>query len=161
MLSKGIVGLTSAFRDALLDVPAGKKIVFVGSSYVCTPFAELLAYAVRDKNFELIYVPKALESEARKILELKNVCFYVSDERADPKNPAVIVLLGGLAMPKFGCSAEDVLNFIERTADKNTRILGVCFMGIFKKSGWDKIVPFNLMIDATMDVFTEKFESCR
>ncbi|MEM0332129.1 MAG: DUF2124 family protein [Archaeoglobaceae archaeon] len=161
MLSKGIVGLTSAFREALSDLSAGEKVVFVGSSYVCTPFAELLAYAVRDKNFELIYVPKALEFEARRILELKNVCFYVSNEKADPKNPAAIVLLGGLAMPKFGCSTKDVMNFIEKIATKNTRILGVCFMGIFKKSGWDKMIPFNLIIDSTMEVFVEKFENCR
>ncbi|MEM2727212.1 MAG: DUF2124 family protein [Archaeoglobaceae archaeon] len=149
---RGIIGLTQAFRDAVSDLKDGSKVVFIGSPYVCTPFAELLAYAVRDRNFEIIFIPKAKDGEARK-LEDSGVCYFVTDEKADPTNPDAIVLLGGLAMPKFGCSVEEVHRMIENISkEKKPVILGVCFMGIFKKQGWDKVFSFRKLIDATIEV---------
>lgn len=150
---KGIVALTQAFRDALLDLKEGSKIVFVGSPFVCTPFAELLAYAVRDKKFEILFIPKANESEARRIKELKDIGYFVSDEKANPSDPDAVVLLGGLAMPKFGCSPNEVREMIKRISKvKNPMLLGVCFMGIFKKHGWDRIFNFKRLIDASIEV---------
>ena len=51
----GIVGFTASFREVMADVPSGSKVVFAGSVAVCTPFIELLAYTVRDKNYEMLY----------------------------------------------------------------------------------------------------------
>lgn len=42
-------------------------MVFTGSVAVCMPFIELLAYTVRDRGFEMLYVPRADAKEARKI----------------------------------------------------------------------------------------------
>ena len=67
----GIVGFTASFREVMADVPPGSKVVFAGSVAVCTPFIELLAYTVRDKNYEMLYVPRAEAEEARKIREVK------------------------------------------------------------------------------------------
>lgn len=53
----GIIGFTSAFRDSVKEIINGSKIVFTGSIAVCTPFIELLSYTVRDKDFEMVYVP--------------------------------------------------------------------------------------------------------
>lgn len=129
-----IIALTQAFREAVSELKDGSKIVFVGSPYVCTPFVELLAYAVRDKKFEMLFIPKANESEARKLSELGGFCYFIKDEKADPFNPDAIVFLGGLAMPKFGCSIEEVSQMIERICkEAKPIILGVCFMSIFKK----------------------------
>ncbi|MDI9641933.1 MAG: DUF2124 family protein [Archaeoglobales archaeon] len=150
---RGIVGLTQAFRDAVSDLREGSKIVFVGSPYVCPPFVELLAYAVRDKNFEMLFIPKANESEARRIRELKNIGYCISNEKANPSDPEAVVLLGGLAMPKFGCSAEEVSAMVKRLSKmKSPIILGVCFMSIFKKQGWDRTFSFKRLIDATVEV---------
>lgn len=150
---KGIVGLTQAFRNAVSDLKDGSKIVFIGSPFVCTPFVELLVYSVRDRNFEAIFIPKANEMEARKIVELEGIGYRIGDEKADPSDPDAIVLLGGLAMPKFGCSADEVLGVIKRISKKkNPALIGVCFMGIFKKQGWDRAFNFKKIIDASVEV---------
>ena len=148
----GIVGFTGTFRENIADVKEGSKVVFTGSVAVCTPFIELLAYTVRDKGFDMLYVPRADAKEARKIKELVNIGYCVVDDKGDPKNPDVIVVLGGLAMPKFGCSPEDVNQMIESlSGDKRPKIIGVGFMNIFEKAGWDKKIPFDTVMDTTME----------
>lgn len=59
---------------------------------------------MRNKGFDMLYVPTANATEARKIKEIANIGYSVVDEKGDPKNPDVVVVLGGLAMPKFGCA---------------------------------------------------------
>jgi len=164
----GIVGFTATFREVMADVPSGSKVVFAGSVAVCTPFIELLAYTVRDKNYEMLYVPRAEASEARKIKEVKNIGFCVVDEKGDPSNPAAIVILGGLAMPKFGVPPENVLNMIKEISGYDAsaeeevkeeaeavkgkpKIIGVCFMNIFERSNWTRKIKFDVITDTTME----------
>jgi len=45
----GIVGFTGSFRECVKDIKNDYKVVFVGSVAVCTPFIELLSYAVEIK----------------------------------------------------------------------------------------------------------------
>jgi len=148
----GIIGFTGTFSESIADVKEGSKVVFTGSVAVCTPFIELLAYTVRDKGFDMVYVPKADAREARKIKEIKNIGFSVVDEKADPKNPDVVVVLGGLAMPKFGVPPEDVNRLIKATAgEKKPKIIGVCFMNMFERAGWEQKVKFDTVIDTTLE----------
>jgi hypothetical protein len=148
----GIVGFTGTFRESIADVKAGSKVVFTGSVAVCTPFIELLAYTVRDMGFEMLYVPRADAKEARKIKERANIGFSVVDEKADPKNPDVVVVLGGLAMPKFGVPPEDVNRMIKEIAGvKKPRVIGVCFMDMFERAGWEEKVKFDTVIDTTLE----------
>ena len=164
----GIVGFTASFREVMADVPSGSKVVFTGSVAVCTPFIELLAYTVRDKNYEMLYVPRAEAEEARKIREVKNIGFCVVDEKGDPSNPAAIVILGGLAMPKFGVPPENVLNMIKEIsgydasaeeeakegaeAEKGKpKIIGICFMNIFERANWLSKIKFDVLTDTTME----------
>ncbi|RLF43101.1 MAG: DUF2124 domain-containing protein [Thermoplasmata archaeon] len=149
----GIVGFTGTFRECIGDIKEGSKVVFTGSVAVCTPFIELLAYTVRDRGFDMLYVPRADAKEARKIKEIENIGFSVVDEKGDPGNPDAIVLLGGLAMPKFGCPPEDVIRMIEDiSGDKKPKIIGVGFMNIFESAGWDKKLNFDTVMDTTMEV---------
>ena len=149
---KGIVGFTGTFSESIADVKEGSKVVFTGSVAVCSPFIELLAYTVRDRCFDMLYVPKADANEARKIKEIENIGYSVVDEKGDPKNADAIVVLGGLAMPKFGCTPEEVNQMIESlSGDKKPKIIGVGFMNIFEKAGWDKKIDFDTVIDITME----------
>ncbi|RCV64047.1 hypothetical protein C5S53_10895 [Methanophagales archaeon] len=149
---RGIVGFTGTFSESMADVKEGSKVVFTGSVAVCSPFIELLAYTVRDRGFDVLYVPKANANEARKIKEIENIGYSVVDEKGDPKNADVIVVLGGLAMPKFGCTPEEVNQMIESlSGDKKPKIIGVGFMNIFEKAGWDKKIDFDTVIDITME----------
>lgn len=147
----GIVGFTGAFRESLKDIERGSTVVFTGSIAVCTPFIELLAYAIRDKELKMIYVPKSDINEAKLIKEQPSIGFSVVNEGADPKNPDVLVVMGGLAMPKFGCSPEDVMNMLEKiSGNQKPKIIGVCFMKIFEKAGWITKIPFDVVIDTAM-----------
>ena len=153
----GIPGFTGAFRDTMADIKDGAKVVFTGSVAVCTPFIELLAYTVRNRGFEMLYVPRAVAEEARRIKEIENIGYSVVDEKGDPNNPSAVVVLGGLAMPKFGCPPEDVIRMIEElSGDERPRVIGVGFMNIFERQGWDKKIKFDRLIDTTMEVMIKK-----
>jgi len=148
----GIVGFTGTFRESIADVKEGSKVVFTGSVAVCTPFIELLAYTVRDRGFDMLYVPRADAKEARKIKEIENIGYSVVDEKGNPQNPDAVVVLGGLAMPKFGCPPEDVTRLIESiSGEKKPKVIGICFMNIFERAGWDKKVNFDTVTDTTME----------
>jgi hypothetical protein len=149
---RGIVGFTGTFRENLGDIKEGSKVVFTGSIAVCTPFIELLAYTVRDKGLDMLYVPVADANEARKIKEIPKIGYSVVDEKGDPQNPDVIVVLGGLAMPKFGCAPEDVIQMIGTVSgERKPRVIGIGFMNIFENAGWDKKIAFDTVIDTTME----------
>jgi hypothetical protein len=148
----GIVGFTGSFRESINDIENNSKVVFTGSAAVCTPFIELLSYSVRDKNLDLIFVPKADITDAKQIKMLPNIGFSVVDENGDPKNPDVVVVLGGLAMPKFGCAPEEVLSMIQEiSGEHRPRIIGVCFMNIFERAGWEKKISFDSLIDTRLE----------
>ncbi|MEN4017958.1 MAG: DUF2124 family protein [Methanobacterium sp.] len=148
----GIVGFTGSFRESIEDLKNNSKVVFTGSIAVCTPFIELLSYAVRDKNFDLIYVPRADITNAKQIKMQPGIGFSAVDEKGDPQNPEVVVVLGGLAMPKFGCAPEEVLSMIgEISGKQKPRIIGVCFMNIFERAGWQKKILFDTLIDTTLE----------
>ena len=149
----GIAGLTGSFKESIADLPPGSKVVFIGSVAVCPPFAELLSYAVKDLSFKLVYVPKANLAQARKIVWVENIGFSASGELTEAAGADAIVILGGLAMPKFGCPVDQVKSAIQAISkDKDTRVVGVCFMSIFDRSGWTNELPFSKVIDATMTV---------
>jgi hypothetical protein len=153
----GIVGFTGTFRERMADIKEGSKVVFTGSVAVCAPFIELLAYTVRDRGFDMLYVPKANANVAKKIKEIENIGYSVVDEKGDPKSADAIVVLGGLAMPKFGCPPEDVNQMIESiSGDRKPKIFGVGFMNIFEKAGWDKKIDFDRIIDVTMETVVVK-----
>ncbi len=148
----GIIGFTGAFRDSVKEISEGSKIVFTGSRAVCTPFIELLSYAIRDKNFDMVYVPVADLNESKMIKMQENIGYSVVDIPADPNGPEVVVVMGGLAMPKFGCSPEDVVNMIkEISLDHKPKVIGVCFMNIFERTGWTKKISYDVLIDTNME----------
>ncbi len=148
----GIIGFTGAFRDSLKEIDNGSKVVFTGSIAVCTPFIELLSYSIRDKNFQMVYVPKTDLEDTKKIEEQDKIGYSVVDVQDDPKRPDVVVVMGGLAMPKFGCSPEEILDMInEISGDAKPKIIGVSFMNIFERTGWTKKIPFDVLIDTSME----------
>ena len=146
---KGISGLTGLFRESMAGVPDGSIVVFTGSVGVCTPFAELLAYSVRGRGFQLIYVPNADISQARPMLWADGIGFVVSDERVEPSHADILVVMGGLAMPRSG-QPVDVVEALYKQLG-NPRLIGVGFMDVFKRSGWVDRLPFDALVDGYMD----------
>jgi hypothetical protein len=151
----GIVGFTKLFRNEMVDLPEASMVVFTGSRAVCAPFAELLAYSVRDLKLDIFFSPMADEKDCRSLVWQEGTGYGVSTSGREITEATAVVVLGGLAMPKFGCPVEKVEQFIRMTSKPgHVKVIGVCFMDILKRSGWHQSIKFDAMINATME--TEK-----
>ena len=139
---KGINGNLLAFKEA---VGEARKVTFVGTPGVCTPFAELFAYVIRDK--ESVFIPLTDTTSAKKI-EFTPQGMQLS-EPADP-HADVVALLGGLSMPKSNVTTEDVNEMISQILKKDGKIIGLSYMGMFKEAGWLDKVDFDYIIDGTL-----------
>jgi len=138
---KGLGGMLNGFRDLVKD---DSKITFIGSPGFCTPFALFLGYPVREK--ELSFVPGLKYEKARAIVATDYGLELGGPASADADT---VVIVGGMAMPKIGSSVEDVEKTLSKI--KHKRLIGVCFMSIFEKSGWCQRLKFDCMMNTTMD----------
>jgi hypothetical protein len=139
---KGINGNLVAFKEEVKDA---KKVTFAGAPGVCTPFAELFAYAIRDK--ESVFITLTDIESARKI-ELTPQGMQLS-EFVDPKAD-VVALLGGITMPKSNVKIEDVNHIVDKILEKDGKLIGLSYMNMFKEVGWLDKVDFDLIIDGTL-----------
>jgi hypothetical protein len=153
---ESVPGILRPFKSYIEErkLPAGAQIVYYGVPGTCTPFVELLGFAIRTLPLEQVFVPLVDESKAKKIRLEPNVGMQVT---GDPVriNPAVVVLMGGLSMPNSGVTAEQARQV---TGRYNVSFIGVCFMKMFQKTGWLDVFSFDLLIDANIspvDVWME------
>lgn len=112
---------------------------------VCTPFAELFAYVIRDK--ESIFLPLTNIDKARKI-EFTLEGMQLS-ESIDPKAD-VVALLGGLTMPKSNIEIDDVNEMVSKIYKKDSKLIGLSYMGMFKEACGIGKVDFDCIIDGTL-----------
>ena len=100
---RGFRRLTGLLRECVTDVPNGSKVAFTGSVEWCPPIAELLAYSVKWREFDLAFIPLADPADARRMPWPYGAGFSVSDEGAELRHADVLIILGvgGLAMPKI------------------------------------------------------------
>ena len=123
---KGINGNLMAFKEEVADA---EKVTFAGAPGVCTPFAELFAYVIRDK--ESVFITLTDIESARKI-ELTPQGMQLS-EPADPKAD-VVALLGGLTMPKANVKIEDINQMVDKILKKDGKLIGLSYMDMFKEA---------------------------
>jgi hypothetical protein len=145
---ESVPGILRPFKSYLEEkkLPAGAQIVYYGVPGTCTPFIELLGFAIRSLPLEQVFVPLMDESKARRIRPEPDVGMQVSSDGATV-NPAVVVLMGGLSMPNSGITAAQAHSVAGR---HNVPLIGVCFMKMFQKTGWLDVFSFDLLIDANI-----------
>lgn len=136
---KGLTGNLLAFKKEVADA---QKVTFAGLPGVCTPFAELFAYSIRDK--ESVFITKVDYKSARK-LEMTPQGMQLTDE-ADPRAD-VLAILGGLSMPKSNLGVEDIKKLKDQVLKDGGKMIGLCYMGMFQKVGWDEKLDFDCIID--------------
>jgi len=144
--SQGVGGILNSFRSL---VEGAGRITFVGTPGLCTPFAELLGFVVRDR--ELAFISSQDFEKARSIfMDYEGMQLgKLTDPHAD-----VVVLLGGLAMPKIGITpekAKEVARKILEGSEKG-KIIGVCFQSAFMQQKWDEIINFDYIINSDLAV---------
>ena len=138
-------GILNSFRRLVKD---SKKITFVGSAGFCLPFAELLSYVIAKEKKDIVFIPN-LEYEKAKKMVLTPYGIQLS-ENTDPKADTIVVL-GGLAMPNSGINVDEMIGIIDRITDGKGLKIGVCFMGIFERSGWLKKIDFDYVINSNIE----------
>lgn len=138
---KGLGGMLNGFRDLVKD---DKRIVFVGSPGFCTPFALFLGYPVREK--ELVFLPGLDMKKARSITATE---YGMELGGAASAQADVVVILGGMAMPKIGVKPEEMREFLSNM--KYKKLIGVCFMSIFEKAGWCQALPFQSVMNIILE----------
>ncbi|MDR6223546.1 DUF2124 domain-containing protein [Methanococcoides alaskense] len=150
--SSGVGGLLTSFRKLAKD---SNKIMFIGTAGFCTPFAELMAYVIRDTNIEIGFIPETRPEEAREIIKTPfgmqigdNIDFHAD----------TIVLLGGLSMPKMGIDINDMKTTIEKVFEntENRTTIGVCFQSAFENQCWIGPIEFDHIIDSHLSIKTLK-----
>ncbi len=158
-ISKGVAGITRPFKDAIEKLKIGNEdiILYIGLPGVCTPFIELLSYAIRTLNLKQVYVPVINLESAMEVISVTNVGIqfgsFVSVKRAK-----VVVVLGGLSMQISPVNSDDVNLFIKNVLAEGGTVIGISFMNMFDKAGWSSAIPFDYIIDATIDpVKVERF----
>ena len=141
---KGLNGQLVTFKKEVGDA---QKITFVGSPGVCTPFAEFLAYSVRDK--ETCFIP-LLDIDECHEFERKSYAMVLKDELYDPHKSDVVVLLGGLSMPKYDVDTNELMVLVNEILKDDGKLMGVCFMNMFEKAGWLEKIDFDCVVDGTL-----------
>lgn len=148
---QGVPGILRPFKEYIekRSLPAGSEVVFYGVPGTCTPFVELLCFAIRSLPVTCIFVPYTGEDKAHTLGMKADVGFQAKEQRP-PKNPAVVVIMGGLAMPNMPVSADDVAAVLNKWKGAGT--IGICFMHMFEKADWLDKMHFDLLIDADISV---------
>lgn len=148
-----VPGILRPFREFLSasGVGASSQIAYYGVPGTCTPFIELCAFAARGLGATQVFVPLLEEGKARLIRQVPDVGMQAGDP-LEVKKPAIIVIMGGLAMPDVPVEAGMVRSVLAR--HPGARVVGICFMSMFEKAGWLKEISFDLQIDATIDPVT-------
>lgn len=139
---KGINGNLMAFKKEVGDA---RKVTFAGAPGVCTPYAELFSYVIRDK--ESVFITLTDIDSARKI-ELTPQGMQLSG-KADPKAD-VVALLGGLSMPKSNVKTDDINKMIQEILNDGGKVMGLSYMGMFEAAGWLDKIDFDCVIDGTL-----------
>ena len=144
--SSGLGGILNAFRDITKE---SKRITFVGTPGFCTPFAELIAYPIRDAGKEMAFVANLGFDDAKRIVFTSHGMQLAENTGAAADT---VVILGGLAMPKISVDVNALNSMIGRILGDGGLTIGVCFMSIFELAGWYDILDFDYMIDTHTSV---------
>jgi hypothetical protein len=144
--SQGVGGILNSFKEI---AGSAEKITFVGTPGFCTPFAELLGFVVRDRK--LAFIPN-LDFEKARSISMTSEGMQLGeqvDAHAD-----VVVLLGGLAMPKIGTGPEKAKEIARRVLEDSGKgkIIGVCFQSMFMQQKWDDVIDFDYIINSDLTV---------
>ncbi|HOI68813.1 MAG: DUF2124 domain-containing protein [Methanothrix sp.] len=123
---KGLGGMLNGFRELVKD---DESITFVGTPGFCTPFATFLGFPVREKR--LAFVPGLDVEKTRSLVATEHGMELGGAASPDAD---VVVILGGMAMPKIGVSIEEMAALLGKIQHK--KLIGVCFMGILEQAGW-------------------------
>ena len=152
MVSKGLVGLSRCFKEAITLSGRSGNLLFVGSPFTCLPFAEFLSYAIRDLPIKVHFSPNGDPGKIA-LLVSKEGYGYNLGEASKEHSFDIVVLLGGLAMPTSKITPRELKNNLEKIS-KLDLVIGFYFMGIMNKPEWINEFNMRYMIDGDLSQVT-------
>ncbi len=141
----GITENLLAFREEVKDA---EKITFIGMPGVCSPFALLFAYVVKEKDS--VFITGTDIKSARKLKLTEQGMEFGESTNPDAD---VVAVLGGLAMPKAKIKPAEINKIIKDILKKDGKLIGLCYMDIFREYGWDQELNFDCIINGTLNGF--------
>jgi hypothetical protein len=147
---QGVPGMLRPFKEFIekKGLKAGDQVVYYGCPGTCTPFVELLGFAVRNMELDQVFVPYVDERKATKIKLVPDIGMQAAGTTT-VRSPKAVVVMGGLSMPNVPVTMEQVKAAVEKHPDAD--LIGICFMNMFEKAGWLKAMDFDLLIDAMIN----------
>jgi|Deesub1362A_J573_1020465.scaffolds.fasta_scaffold00454_27 hypothetical protein len=156
--SKGLAGFNSSLLKLIQKILKEKderRVVFVGCTGICIPLTELIIFGLRGiRDTRFFYILNAQKDNTYEI-EFNGLEF---DWRRNNSviNAEVVVLLGGLTIPKFNVTPKDVNNLIEELSPD--AVIGASGSNVFSKSGWLEKVRMDYLIDMSINVATYRLK---
>ena len=147
MVEKGLPGLSRCFRGAVKDFKGEGNVLFVGSPFTCLPFAEFLSYSIRDLPLKAYFMPGTDMSLIRQIVVNEGFGFQLGALAVSVPKFNIVVLLGGLALPKSQVSPSALKKVLLKVSDLSF-VMALFFQGIMKKPEWLEEFRFVYLIDA-------------
>jgi hypothetical protein len=147
MVEKGLSGLSRCFRGAVKDFNGEGNVLFVGSPFTCLPFAEFLSYSIRDLPLKAYFMPGTDMSLIRQIVVNEGFGFQLGALAESVPKFDIVVLLGGLALPKSQVSPSALKKVLLKVSDLSF-VMALFFQGIMKKPEWLEEFRFVYLIDA-------------
>jgi hypothetical protein len=152
MVDKGLAGLSRCFRTAISAYGKGGKLLFVGSPFTCLPFAEFLSYGIRDLPFK-VYFSSDGDSKRMATIVPREGFGYSLGCRQKEKGFDIVVLLGGLAMPKSLVEPKELKRRLLEVSGLDF-VVAFCFQGVMYKPEWLDEFRFRYFINAELSRVT-------
>jgi len=143
---RALAGISRSFKEAILAHGSGGRLLFVGSPFTCLPFAEFLAYGIRELPYCIYFAPDGCPEKISRIERREGFGFSLGKLSGD-RGFDVVVLLGGLAIERLQV---DPVALKSRLAEVSHLgfIVGFCFQGVMNKPEWFEVFKFKYFIDA-------------
>ena len=143
-------GILRPFKEfiEIKGLKKGDQVVYYGVPGTCTPFVELLGFAIRSLELEQVFVPMVDESKAQRIEHVPDIGMQARVASVALK-PKAVVVMGGLSMPNVPVKAEQMKAVIDR--HPGALVIGVCCMHMLEKAEWLTTISFDCLIDANID----------
>jgi len=152
IVDKGLAGLSRCFKTAISAYGRGGKLLFVGSPFTCLPFAEFLSYGIRDLPFKVYFSPDADASRIA-VIVLREGYGYNLGEVKKEGDFDIVVLLGGLAMPRSQVGPKEVRKRLLEVSALDF-VVAFCFQGVMHKPEWLNEFKFRYFINADLSRVT-------
>lgn len=144
--TEGLIGFVEAFREVAKKsgVQKGDIIIFSGCPGTCFPTISNFAFAIRDLDVIMYWVPDADLDKARKIERVREVGMQCGEKEKPQSKAKLILLTPGLLRVGF----EKITKMLQESLKEDGKLVGETpIPDFFRDVGWEKKLSFDYIIE--------------